>query len=145
MTCDEFRDLAFDYLGGTLGDPAVFRTHLGACPSCAESLRGIEANEKALAAARVPLAPVDLWPAIAARLSRGRTLPFRRTKIASGLAAAAALLFAVALFFSGGPSKPRLDVVIQEVSPEAGRAMGVLVPRYEDVDTAGALADTMFR
>jgi len=145
MNCELFRDRVFDLLEGTLGDRAPFEAHRASCPACAEATRGIEANEKALAAARVPLAPASLWPAIAARISQGRALPFRRTKIAAGLAAAAALLLSVALFFSGPDARPRLDVVIQEVAPEAGRTMGALVPRYEDVDTATAMADTLFR
>ncbi len=147
MNCELFRDRVFDFLEGALGcdEKVGFAVHLESCTACAEMLRGIEANEKALTAARAPLAPASLWPAIAARLSEGRALPFRRTKIAAGLAAAAALLFSFALFFSGPAAKPRLDVVIQEVAPEAGHTMGALVPRYEDVDTATAMADTLFR
>ncbi len=145
MNCETFRDGVFDFLEGTLGGRADFEAHRASCPACADALRGIEANEKALVAARVPLAPASLWPAIAARLSEGRALPFRRLKAVAGLAAAAALLFSFALFFSGPAAKPRLDVVIQEVAPEAGRTMGALVPRYEDVDTATAMADTLFR
>ena len=145
MNCEGFRDRAFDLLDGTLDDRAPFEAHRASCPACADALRGIEANEKALGAARAPLAPASLWPAIAARLSEGRALPFRRTKVATGLAAAAALLLSFALFFSAAPAKPRLDVVVQEVSAEGGRTMGALVPRYEDVDTATAMADTLFR
>jgi len=148
MKCEEFRDYAFEYLDGTFFgcDEAVgFEVHLASCPACADALRGIEANEKALGAARAPLAPASLWPAIAARISEGRTLPFRRTKVAAGVAAAAALLLSIALFFSGGPARPRLDVVVQEVSAEGGRTMGTLVPRYEDVDTATAMADALFK
>ena len=145
MTCERFRDRVFDFLDGTLAERAEFEAHRASCRACAETLHGIESNEKALGAARIPLAPAGLWPAIAARISEGRALPFRRTKIAAGLAAAAALLFSLALFFSAPPAKPRLRVVVQEVGPEAGRAFGALVPRYEDVDTATAMAETMFR
>jgi anti-sigma factor RsiW len=140
-----FRDLVFDFLDGTLRDRAAFDAHRASCPACAESLRGIESNEKALAAARAPLAPAGLWPAIAARISEGRALPFRRTKIAAGLAAAAALLLSVTIFFSEGSPRRRLHVVVQEVTPEAGRAFSALVPRYEDIDTGTAMAETLFR
>lgn len=145
MNCEQFRDRVFDFLDGSLGDGASFEAHRAACPACAETIRGIRANEKALAAARAPLAPPDLWASIAARISEGRVAPFRRLRIAAGVAAAAALLLSLALAFSGGSPRPRLNVVIREVTPEAGRAMGALVPRYEDVDTATAMADTMTR
>lgn len=143
MNCELFRDRVFDYLCCSEG--VEFESHRASCAACADLLQGIEANEKALAAARAPLAPASLWPAIAARISQGRALPFRRTKIAAGLAAAAALLFSIALLFSGPAAKPRLDVVIQEVAPEAGRTMGALLPRYEDVDAGTAMAETLFR
>lgn len=145
MTCETFRDLVFDFLDGTLREAAEFEAHRASCPACSETLRGIRTNEKALAAASVPLAPAGLWTAIAARISEGRAAPFRRTKLASALAAAAALLFSVALFFSAAPPKHRLRVVVKEASPEAGRALGALVPRYEDVDTGTAMAETLFR
>jgi anti-sigma factor RsiW len=145
MNCELFRDRVFDFLDGSLPDRAPFAAHLASCPACAGVLQGIEANEKALAAARVPLAPPGLWPSIAARISGGRTVPFRRARWAAGIAAAASLLVAGALLFSGGPSKPRLDVVVLDVAPEAGRTMGALLPRYEDVDPATAMAETLFR
>ena len=145
MTCGEFRDRVFDYLDGTLGDPREVEGHRASCPSCTELLRGIQANERVLSAARAPVAPADLWASIASRISKGRAAPFRRTRVAAGLAAAAALLLSLALATSGGKVKPRFDVVIREVDPEAGRAMSTLVPRYEDVDAATAMVDTMFR
>lgn len=145
MTCAEFRDRVFDFLDGSLQDGAAFEAHRASCPACAETIRGIRANEKTLAAARAPLAPPDLWTSIAAKISEGRALPFRRSRVAAGFAAAAAVVFSVALAFSGGSARPRLDVVIREVAPEAGRTLGSLVPRYEDVDTATAMVDTMFR
>lgn len=145
MTCGDFRDRVFDFLDGSLGDRRGFEAHRADCPACAEILLGIRANERALTAARAPLAPPDLWASIASRISDGRVAPFRRSRIASGVAAAAALLVSVVLATSGGHARPHLDVVIREVAPEAGRAMSALVPRYEDVDTATALVDTMFR
>jgi hypothetical protein len=144
MNCEQFRDRVFDFLDGSLGDRAGFEAHAAGCAACAETVRGIEANERAIAAARVPLAPPDLWGSIATRISAGRERPFRRTRIAAGLAAAAALLLSLALFLSAAP-RPRLDVVIREAAPETGRALGSLVPRYEDVDTATAMVETMFR
>jgi len=145
MTCAEFRDRVFDFLDGSLQDGAAFEAPRASCPACAETIRGIRANEKALSAARAPLAPPDLWAAIAVRVSTGRVAPFRRSRVAAGVAAAAALLLSFALAFSGGRPKPRFEVVIREVAPEAGRTMSTLVPRYEDVDTATAMVDTMFR
>ncbi len=144
MNCAQFRDLVLDFLDGSIRECAGFEAHRSSCAACAETLRGVGHNEKALAAARAPMAPADLWAGIAARISGGRGVPFRRTKIAAGLAAAAALLFSLALAFSGSP-RPRLAIVIREVTPEAGRTMGALVPRYEDVDTATAMVDTLFR
>ena len=145
MTCESFRERVFDVLEGTPGDRAAFEAHRASCPACAEILRGIEWNEKALAAARVPLAPAALWPAIASRLSEGRAAPFRRTKVAALLAAAAAFLLSLSLFFSAAPAKPRLRVRFVEVPPEAGRTLGALVPRYEDVDAGTAMAEAFFR
>ena len=147
MNCEAFRDLLFDFLDGSLRDRAPFEAHRASCPACAEILRGIGHNEQVLSAARVPRAPADLWAGIAARISGVRAVPFRRTKIAAGFAAAAALLLSVTLLFSGGPPKTRLGnrVVIREAAAAEGRTLGALVPRYEDVDSATALADTMFR
>ena len=145
MNCALFRDLVLDFLDGSLRERGPFEAHRASCPACAETLRGIGHNEKALAAARVPLAPPDLWAGIAARISGGRVAPFVRTKVAAGFAAAAAVLFSFTLAFSGGAPRPRLQVVIREVAPETGRTLGALVPRYEDVDSATAMADTMFR
>lgn len=146
MTCDDFRDRAFDYLDGSLADPAAFRAHLAACPRCAEALAGISHNEKVLAAARVPAAPADLWPLIAAAISEGRPVARLRPLVATLLAAAAALLVALTLFATAGPSpRPRLDVVIVEADAEAQRGIRGLLPRYQDVDTATAFVDTFFR
>jgi len=146
MNCGEFRDRVFDYLEGSLRDGEAFRAHAGACASCAEALRGIEENEKLLLAARAPAAPADLWPRIAAAVSRGRTVPFRRPRLAWFAAAAAAALLVAALFFSAGPAPaPGLELVVHEAAPEAGRTLRALVPRYEDVDAATAMADTLFR
>ncbi len=146
MTCAEFRDRVFDYLDGSLREAGAFRAHLGACPACAGTLRGIEENERLLLAARTPAAPADLWPRIAAALSQGRAVPFRRPRLAWLGAAAAAALLVAALLFSAAPAhRPALDLVVQEAAPEARRALGALVPRYEDVDPATAMADTLFR
>jgi hypothetical protein len=145
MTCEAFRERVFDFLEGTLEGRGAFEAHHASCPACSEMLRGIEINEKALAAARVPLAPAELWPAIASRISEGRPLPFRRTKIAAIAAAAAALLLSLSLFFSAAPAKPRLHVRFVDASPEAGRTLSALVPRYEDVDAGTAMAETLFK
>jgi AcrR family transcriptional regulator len=146
MSCPEFGDRVFDYLEGSLRDPAAFRAHLASCASCAESLRGIEENERLLAAARVPAAPADLWPRIAAAISRGRPVPLRPPRLAWSAAAAAAALLVAALLFSAGPAAaPPIDLVVREAAPEAGRTLGALVPRYEDVDAATVMAETLFR
>jgi anti-sigma factor RsiW len=144
MTCGEFRDRVFDFLDGTLSDRAGFEAHAAGCEACRALVAGFESNVRALAASRVPLAPPGLWAAIASRISEGRARPFRRTRIGAGLAAAAALVLSLGLYFSA-PPRPRLDVVIQDAAPPTGRALRSLVPGYEDVDTATAMVDTMLR
>jgi hypothetical protein len=147
MTCETFRDLAFDYLQGALRDNAEFDAHRLSCPACASALHGIRENERILSASRVPTAPADLWPRIAAAIGRDRTVSFRGRRWAVAIAAAAALLLGISLVASIGPPrpKPRLNLVIQEIGPESQRTFKALVPRYEDVDAATAMVDTMFR
>lgn len=147
MNCETFRDRAFDFLQGTLRERPEFAAHRASCPACAAALDGIRENERILAAARVPTAPADLWPRIAAAIGRDREIPFRRLRIASFVAAAAALLLAVTLIVSiGSPKKaPALNLVVQEVGPESQRTFKALVPRYEDVDAATAMVETLFR
>ena len=147
MTCETFRDLAFDFLQGSLRDGAEFDAHRLSCPACAATLEGIRENERILSAARVPTAPPDLWPRIAAAIDRDRTVSFRGRRWAVALSAAAALLLGISLFASlGAPRpKPTLNLVVQEVGPESQRTFKALVPRYDDVDAATAMVDTMFR
>ena len=146
MTCETFRDLAFDFLQGTLRDGAEFDAHRLSCPACASALDGIRENDRILSAARVPTAPPDLWPRIAAAIGRERPAAFRVRRWAVALAAAA-LLLGISLVASMGGSRPKqtLNLVVQEVGPESQRTLKVLVPRYEDVDAATAMVDTMFR
>ena len=147
MNCETFRDRAFDYLQGTLQDAAAFDAHRGSCADCAGRLAGIRENERILSAARIPRAPADLWPRIALAIGQDRVVPFRRLRLASLAAAAAAVLIVAALFGSMSPWRraPSLNLVVQEVGPESRRAFRTMVPRYEDVDAATAMVDTMFR
>ena len=147
MTCETFRDLAFDFLQGTLRDGAEFDAHRLSCPACASALDGIRENERILSAARVPTAPPDLWPRIAAAIGRERPAAFRGRRWAVAIAAAAALLLGISLLASIGGSRPKptLNLVVQEVGPESQRTFKARVPRYEDVDAATAMVDTMFR
>jgi hypothetical protein len=147
MTCQAFSDLLLDYLQGRLlGDRAAFDAHRAACADCAARLEGIRENERILRAARVPTAPPDLWPRIAAAVAQGRPLPFRGLRVASFLAAAAALLLAFTLVATGRTDRtPPLNLIVQEVGPESGRALRSLVPKYDDVDAATAMVDTAFR
>lgn len=150
MNCETFRDQAFDYLQGaqgTLPERGDFEAHRASCAGCAAALAGIRENERVLSAARVPLAPPDLWPRIAAAIGESRPIPFRLLRAASMAAAAAALLLvALLLSSSASPRKtPKIDLVVQDVGPESHRAFRTLVPRYEDVDAATAMVDTMFR
>lgn len=148
MNCETFRDRAFDFLQGTLREQAEFEAHRASCAGCADRLEGIRANDRILSAARVPTAPADLWPRIAAAIGRDRVVPFRTLRLAAGLAAAAALLLGISLVASiGVPRKktPTINLVVQEVGPESHRTFKALVPRYEDVDAATAMVDTMFR
>jgi len=147
MNCETYRDRAFDFLQGTLRDAADFEAHRASCPACAATLSGIRENERILQAARVPTAPADLWPRIAVAIERDRVVPFRTLRVASVLAAAAALLLAFTLVATIGSSRkaPKLNLVVQEVGPESQRAFRTLVPRYDEVDAATAMVDTMFR
>ncbi len=147
MTCDAFTDRVFDYLQGSLREGrAAFEVHRGACPACAARLDGIRENDRILSVARVPLAPPDLWPRIALAIAEARPIPFRRLRIASFLAAAAALLLVVTLVAtSRTPKAPRLNLIVQEVGPDSPRAFRSMVPRYDDVDAATAMVDTLMR
>jgi len=150
MNCETFRDRAFDYLQGTQGslrETEAFEAHRASCAACSKALEGIRRNDRILAAARVPLAPPDLWPRIAASIGQDRAIPFRRLRIATVLAAAAALLLAVTLVATvRTPRKsPTINLVVQEVGPESQRTFKALVPRYDDIDAATAMVDTMFR
>lgn len=147
MNCQTFSDRVFDFLQGDLREErADFDAHRSSCADCAARLEGIRENERILSAARVPLAPPDLWPRIAAAVSRGRTVPFRTLRIASVVAAAAALLLAFTLVATGRPARaPAFHLVVQEVAPENQRTFRSLVPRYDDVDAATAMVDTVLR
>jgi len=147
MNCAKFSDRVFDYLQGSLrGDRAAFEAHRAGCPACADRLDGVRENERILTAARVPTAPPDLWPRIALAIAEARPIPFRRLRIASFLAAAAALLLVFALFStSRAPRAPRLNLIVQEVGPDSPRAFRSMVPRYDDVDAATAMVDTVLR
>ena len=129
MTCAEFRERVLDFLDGTLEDRAAFLEHRTACAGCADLLEGVETNERILRGAALPVAAPDAWPRIAAALAvrrRPRWIPWT--------AAAAALLAAGALLLPRtAPPRPTLDVTIVDAGPEAARALGVFVPRYEDV------------
>ena len=147
MSCETFRDRTFDFLQGTLRDGGEFDAHRLSCPACAATLDGIRENERILSAARVPTAPPDLWPRIASAIGRDRAVTFRGRRWAAVLSAAAALLLGISLLATmGAPRpKPRLNLVVQEVGPESQRTFKALVPRYDDIDAATAMVDTMFR
>ena len=131
MTCETFRGQALDFLDGTLEDRSGFLAHRETCPECAALLEGIEANERILRGAALPVAAPDAWPRIAAALA---VRPRRRPWLPWAAAAAAALLAVVPFAFPRhAPPRPTLDVTIVDAGPEAARALGVFVPRYEDV------------
>jgi len=147
MNCETFTDRVFDYLRGSLREGrAEFEAHRAGCPTCADRLRGVRENDRVLSAARVPMAPPDLWPRIALAIAEARPIPFRRLRIASFLAAAAALLLVFTLYSTGGaPRAPLLNLVVQEVGPDTPRAFRSMVPRYDDVDAGTAMIDTVLR
>jgi hypothetical protein len=147
MNCRTFSDLLFDFLQGRLRESrAAFDAHRASCADCADRLDGIRENERVLSSARIPTAPPDLWPRIAAAVALARPVPARGLRVASLLAAAAALLLAVTLFATSRQVRaPELNLVIQEVGPESQRAFRSLVPKYDDVDAATAMVDTVFR
>jgi len=147
MNCETFRDRAFDFLQGSLHDAEAFEAHRASCASCSKALDGIRRNDRILSAARVPMAPPDLWPRIAAAIGQDRAIPFRRLRIATVAAAAAVLLLAVTLLATvpTGRKAPTINLVVQEAGPESQRTFKALVPRYDDIDAATAMVDTMFR
>lgn len=147
MNCQMFSDLVFDFLQGTLReDRAGFDAHRASCADCSSRLEGIRENERILTAVRVPTAPADLWPRIAAAVSHGRPIPFRALRVASFLSAAAALILVVTLLAtSRAPRVPSINLVVQDVGPDSGRAFRSLVPKYDDVDAATAMVDTVLR
>ncbi|MBV8879820.1 MAG: hypothetical protein JO332_07655 [Planctomycetaceae bacterium] len=147
MNCEAFSDRVFDFLrGGLRDDRAAFDAHRASCPDCAARLAGIRENERILSAARVPTAPPELWPRIAAAVAQGRPLPFRALRLASLAAAAAGLLLVLTLWTSSRPAPaPTLNLVVQEVGPDSQRAFRGLVPKYDDVDAATAMVDTLLR
>jgi hypothetical protein len=147
MNCETFRDRAFDFLQGSLRDEAAFEAHRRSCAACADALDGIRRNDRILSRARIPTAPADLWPRIAGAIGQDRVIPFRGLRVATVVAAAAAVLLVVTLVATvRTPRKtPTLDLVVQEVGPESQRTFKALVPRYEDIDAATAMVDTMFR
>jgi len=62
------------------------------------------------------------------------------------VAAAAALLLVVTLVStSRPPAAPRLNLIVQDVGPDSPRAFRSMVPRYDDVDAATAMVDTVLR
>ena len=147
MNCQTFSDLVFDFLQGSLrGARSDFDLHRRSCPACTARLEGIRENERILTSARLPTAPAELWPRIALAVAQGRPVPFRALRVASFLAVAAALLLAVTLVATSRPTRPApLRLVIQEVGPESQRAFRSLVPKYDDVDAATAMVDSVLR
>lgn len=147
MNCSDFRDDVLDFLQGSLSESRDFEAHRSSCVSCARTLEGVRENERVLSRSRAPTAPADLWPRIAAAIGRDREVPFRGVRRASLWAAVAAILL-VALALPGRssrPAPPRLKLQVQEAGPDLERTFRSLVPRYEDVDAATAMVDTLFR
>lgn len=135
MTCDEFRRGVMDVLEGESPGVSVFEDHAVSCPRCRALLRRIRENERILREAAVPPVPGDLWSRIASGIGApGAGLRRRRAAV---LAAAAGLAAALSLFFVAFPPRGgELDLVVRD----AGPALGPLVPRDGDVETAQALA-----
>lgn len=138
MNCEAFRDRVFDFLEGGLADRAAFEAHRAGCAGCADILRGIQLNERILRGAAVPAAPPELWSRIAAAIAR----PAPRFRLAPWAAAALLLIGILAFAFRPAPS---LKIQFKEVSPEAARALGAFVPRYEAADSGLALGDYALR
>jgi hypothetical protein len=136
MNCEAFRDKVFDLLDGSLADRAAFDAHRAACAGCADVLRGIGETERVLRAARVPTAPPELWGRIAAAVAR----PTPRFRLGPWIAAAAALLLAV-FAVPARPAPRILPIRVVDASPEAARALGAFVPRYEGSDGVLAAGD----
>ena len=140
MNCEGFRDRVFDFLEGGLADREAFEAHRASCAACADILRGIRTNERILRAAGVPAAPAGLWSKIAAAVAR----PAPRSRFPAGRWAAAAALLIGLLVFAYRPS-PTLTIKVVDVGPDAARALGSFVPRYEGADTGLALGDYALR
>ena len=125
MNCERFRDLVFDFLGGSLDERGAFDAHRAACAGCADVLRGIRENERLLRAARVPAAPPELWSRIAAAVAR--PAPVRRFRLLPWAAAAAALLIAAVLAGRPAPG-PGLKVRFQDANDPG---LAAFVPDFD--------------
>lgn len=131
---DAFTDRLSDYLDGEDLDAAErgeIEAHLAACAACRQTLA--ELREVSMQARRLTDAPpaADLWPALEARLSHARLLPFRARRFTFTLPQLAAAALAL-MVLSGGlvwiarVGGTRTDVTPlgaqTEASPDAGAA-----------------------
>ena len=142
MSCKEFRDLILDFLDESLGDVAAFEAHRASCADCAPLLGSMVRNERILFAASVPKAPADLWARIAREIPEGSVVPFTLPRWSGVAAAAAAALVVVTLAFSGARvnEEPRLNVVVVDVESDERGTYSGLMPRYDGMDEATAMA-----
>jgi anti-sigma factor RsiW len=127
-TCEHTIRLLPDYQAGLLADAKreQVESHLAACAACRAELEALEQTVGVLDQTR-PLAPSrDLWPAIAAQLSPGRTssvwwrIPVSRQPAwRLALAAAIVLFVAFSILFGpvSGPYDARLVGQADEEAP----------------------------
>ncbi len=151
MNCEMFKELAFDYVGGTLDADSLdgFRRHFGECTACSGILRVIEAQETILAALPKPKAPGSLWGRVQREVADRERLAWLegpKSRAGGWFAAAAALAVAAILFvFALSPDRatPSNDLTIRvvDVTPKGG-AVGRLTG-YENPEPTIPVFDTL--
>jgi hypothetical protein len=99
MSCERFREILDEFVDGTLpeAEHQEAELHLAACSGCRAEERRLRAFLGEAAGLRHEVQPGrDLWPGIASRIEpRAKILRFVRRGGLVGLAAAAALVFAL--------------------------------------------------
>jgi hypothetical protein len=126
MTCDETRQQLAEYVSGTMPevDRVRIASHLADCPACrheCESLRGVCRLIDHSPAPTVQVDVTALYEQIAQR-ERSRARRWRRTALATALAAGVLLLLGLIplLRWLNAPA-PRVDppVIVRQVAPSA--------------------------
>lgn len=136
MTCDAIRPLLSALVRGDLGPAEASRArgHAAGCEACGRELRELESVEARLGAWQADPGPVDVWPAVSAKLPRGGG-GWKRVSLA------AAVLIGVlgVIFHVAGPRTKAPEVVKVPPGPAvlaAERPEDRAVARHEELAAA---------